>query len=122
MTVQVGQPKLTAAIAAKGVQSSGVLYVDLRFTNTGTGHGRNLRLNPLTLRTLSGSGTVTYNAALSPALPTTIGDLDVGGSTTVRLYLNVPATVTRFSITESGTVQNVTGTSFSYSMGQALVP
>lgn len=122
VTVQVGQPKLAAVVAAKGIHSAGVQYIELRFTNTGTGHARNLRLNPLTLRTLSGSGTVTYNTALSPALPRTVGNLDVGGSTMVRVYLNVPATVTRFSITESGTIQNVTGTSFSYSMGQTLVP
>jgi hypothetical protein len=74
------------------------------------------------LRTLSGSGIVTYLPALSGALPLSIGNLDVGASSTIRLYLNVPATVTRFSITETGAVQNVVDTQFSYSTAQSVIP
>ena len=36
---------------------------------------RNVSVNQLLFRTLSGSGSVTYNTALSPALPIAIGDL-----------------------------------------------
>jgi len=73
-------------------------------------------------RTLMGTGVVTYDASLSPALPLPMGDLNVGAATTVRFYFNVPATVTRFSITEGGSVQDVRGTTFNYSTGQALIP
>ena len=51
-----------------------------------------------------------------------MGSLDVGATSVVRLYLNVPATVTRFSITENGTLQDVAGTSFSYSLAQSVIP
>jgi hypothetical protein len=74
------------------------------------------------LRTLAGTGVVTLNTALSPGLPASLGSLDVGMATTVRLYLNVPSTVLRFSITESGPLTNVLGTAFTYSTGQAVQP
>lgn len=122
VTVTLGQPRLSGTIAAKGVQDSGVRFIDLRLTNTGTGHARNINLNQVILRTLSGSGTVTYNTSLSPALPSSVGNLDVGASTTIRLYVNVPSTVTRFSLTENGVVQDVAGTSVNYSIGQSVIP
>jgi len=104
------------------VQSPGVRYYDVRFTNTGPDVARNLSLTQLVFRTLSGTGTVTYNTTLSPALPNALGDLPVGASTTVRIYLNVPATVSRFTITENGQVENLAGTSFTFSLGQATFP
>jgi hypothetical protein len=94
----------------------------VRFTNTGIGHARNLRINQLRFRTLAGSGTVTFLPALSGGLPLSLGPLDAGASATVRLYLNVPGTVLRFSITETGTVQNVAGTNYSYSTTQSVIP
>jgi hypothetical protein len=51
-----------------------------------------------------------------------IGSLDVGETRTVRLYLNVPATILRFSITEGVTLQNVIGTTLTLSAGQAVFP
>ena len=100
----------------------GVLFIDLKLTNTGTGHARNLLVNQISLRTLLGSGLVTHNATLSPAFPNALGNLNVGASTTMRLYLDVPSTVKRFSLTENGTAQNVAGTGFTYSVGQAVIP
>ena len=122
VTVAVGTPRLSGKVIAKGRNASGVYFVDLQLTDTGTGHARNVKITQLPLKTLSGSGTVSYNTALSPALPLTIGSLDAGTSTTIRLYLNVPATVTKFSITENGTVQDVVGTTFNYSTGQGVIP
>ena len=72
--------------------------------------------------TLSGTGTVIYNTALSPALPIVIGNLDVGKSVTTIVYLNVPSTVTRLSLTESGPVQDVVGTNYNYSTLEAVFP
>ncbi len=122
VTVKIGLPRVFVAIPAKGRDSSGNYYLDLRLTNTGDGHARNVRVNTLTFRTLLGSGTVSYNASLSGALPLAIGSLDVGASSTIRLYLTVPSTVTRFSITESGMLENVTGTVYSYTTAQAVFP
>ena len=96
--------------------------MDVQFTNRGTGNARNLKIGSILFRTLSGTGTVSYNAALSPAVPITIGSLDAGFSVTERFYLDVPSTVTRFSITESGPVQDVIGTNYNFSTGQAVYP
>jgi hypothetical protein len=86
---------------------------------TGTGNARNLQVNQIAFRTLSGTGTVSL---LSAAPPLVVGSLDVGAATTLRLYLNVPSTVTRFGITETGSVQDVIGTNYSYSIAQSLYP
>ena len=121
-TVTLGMPRISGAVVAKGWASPGVLYLDVTFRNAGTGHARNLVLKTAVPRALAGTGTVTFNASLSPVLPLALGDLNVGYSTTVRLYFNVPATVTRFSVTEGGPVQDVRGTLFNYSAGQAVIP
>lgn len=122
VTVVLGTPRISAAVIGKGLDASGARYVDLQLTNTGTGNARNVKLNQLPLRTLSGSGTVSYNTTLSPALPISIGSLDLGGPKTVRLFFNVPATVTRYSLTESGTLQDVAATNFSFSASQSVIP
>ena len=110
VTVDVGTPTLTASVANKGRDAAGTVWIDLRLSNTGSGHARNVSLSSLTLRTLSGTGSVTYDASRSGPLPLQVGSLDVGQARTVRLYVNVPATVARFSITEGITFQNVIGT------------
>jgi hypothetical protein len=109
-------------VASFGADPSGAIYADIRLTNTGTGNARNLTINSLVFRTLSGTGTVTYDGALSPPLPLTIGNLDLGTPVTIRLYLNVPSTVLRLSITESGPVQDVSGNSYNYSTAESFVP
>jgi len=122
VTVTVGIPRITGSVAGIGVDSSGAIYADIRLTNTGTGNGRNLTLNTLVFRTLSGTGTVTYDAALSPPLPLAVGNLDLGAPVTTRLYLNVPSTVLRLSVTESGPVQDVSGNNYNYSTAESFVP
>ena len=122
VTVAVGVPRITGSSAGVGTDPSGAVFVKVALTNTGTGNARNLKINTLVFRTLSGTGTVTYNTALSPSLPLTIGNLDVGASITTTIFVNVPSTVTRMSITESGPVQDVTGTNFNYSTAEAVIP
>jgi hypothetical protein len=51
-----------------------------------------------------------------------LGSLDIGATTTIRVYLDRPLTVTRFSITENGTLRDVLGANLSYSIGQAVIP
>jgi beta-lactam-binding protein with PASTA domain len=122
VTVAVGTPRITGSSAGVSVNPSGAISVKIVLTNTGTGNARNLKINTLVFRTLSGTGTITYNAALSPSLPLAIGNLDVGASVTTVIYVNVPSTVTRMSITESGPVQDVVGTSYNYSTAEAVIP
>jgi len=122
VTVELGLPRIAGTLVGKGSDAAGNRYFDVRLTNTGTGHARSLKITQIPLRTLSGSGTVTYLPALSGALPLSIGNLDVGDSMTIRLYLSVPTTVTRFSITETGTLVNVAGTMYSYSTAQSVIP
>jgi hypothetical protein len=114
VTVAIGTPRITGSIAGVGTDPSGAIYANVVLTNTGTGNARSLQINSLVFRTLSGTGTVTYNSTLSPALPLAIGNLDVGAAVITRLFLNVPGTATRISITESGPVQDVLGTKFNY--------
>jgi hypothetical protein len=118
VSVILGQPRLYAKVVAQG-RTAGALFADVQFTNTGTGNARNLTISQIAFRTLSGTGTVSLN---STSVPIALGSLDVGTSTTVRLFLNVPSTVTRFGVIEGGTVNDVIGTNYSFSVAQALVP
>jgi probable HAF family extracellular repeat protein len=122
VTVALGMPRVTGNIVGIGSDPSGATYFNVVLTNTGTGNARNLVIKTLTFRALSGTGTITYNTALSPSLPLAIGNLDVGATSTTRIYLNVPTTVTRIAFVESGPVQDVTGTNFTYSTAQMVIP
>ncbi|MGA2810464.1 MAG: PASTA domain-containing protein [Candidatus Acidiferrum sp.] len=122
VTVALGTPRITGSAAGIGTDASGAFYVNVVLTNTGTGNAQNLQIKTLTIRTLSGTGTVTYNTTVSPALPLALGNLGVGGSTTNKIYLNVPSTVTRISITESGPVQDLAGNDYDYSTAEGVVP
>jgi beta-lactam-binding protein with PASTA domain len=122
VTVSLGTPRITGTTAGIGMDPSGAIYVNVVLTNTGTGNAQNLQIKTLTLRTLSGTGTVIYNTTLSPALPLTLGNLSVGASVTTTIYLNVPSTVARISITEGGPVQDVAGGNYNYSTAEGVVP
>ncbi len=114
-----GEPVLTLKPLGSGTQN-GSFYEDLQVTNTGTGVARNATINVLVFRALTGTGAVTVNTALSPALPDNFGSLNVGASTIVRIYLNVPAGVTRFLMTENGNVGDVASKTFAYSSSQVI--
>jgi len=120
VTVAIGAPRITGSIAGVGTDPSGAIYVNVVLTNTGTGDGRNLQITSLVFRTLSGTGTVTYNSTLSPPLPITIGNLDVGMAVTTHVLLNVSGTATRISVTEDGPVQDVLGTNYTYSTAESV--
>jgi probable HAF family extracellular repeat protein len=118
----LAEPLLSGSIVNQGTQAPQVMFVDLTTTNIGKGLAQNAQIVQLTFQTLAGTGTVALDTALSPSLPINGGELAVNGSFTTRLYLNVPATVQRFSIVESGFVQDVIGTSYLYSNGQSIIP
>ena len=117
-----GRPDFIAAIVGQETVAPGVIGVDVRFTNTGVGTAHDMTLSSLALRTLAGSGTVTLNTALSPALPFVTPNVDVGSFFTVRLTFNVPATVQRFSVAENGSVTDLNGVTYAYSQAQSVIP
>jgi hypothetical protein len=117
-----GRPTLSARAVGKGRLSPSVLYIDLQLSNTGTADAQNIRLTQFQFRTLNGTGTVSYNSSLSGNLPLTVGYLQMGASMQQRIYLNVPSTVVRFVIGESGTTQDLAGRSYSFSLSQSVIP
>jgi len=121
-SVVLGLPRLAVTVAGKGRDAGGSFYVDLQFRNTGTGHARGAKINDLVLRVLNGTGSITPDPALSPALPHIVGDLEAGAAIIHRVYLSLPSTVLRFSITESGAALNALGTPFTYSLMQTVIP
>ena len=113
-----GPPSLSGQVTS--ISPSGTTRtVTLQITNTGFTAAQAVNINQITARTLSGSGAVVLT---SPVLPAAEGPLAIGASTTVTLTLNVPSTVTRFSLTEGGTLQDGAGHTYSYSMAQTVIP
>jgi hypothetical protein len=112
-----GTPTISGKLASTSVAFSANAEVDVTLSNIGTGNAVSAALTKLTPRTLSGTGQVTL---VSPALPVSVGNLAVGASITVRLFFSIPSTVTRFSITESGTVQDTVGRPYNFSTSQQV--
>jgi hypothetical protein len=100
-------------------QSGTTVTANLQLTNTGFTAAQAVNVSQITLRTLSGTGTVKLT---SPTLPLAVGPLAIGATTTVPLTLNVPSTVTRFSLTEGGTIQDASGNGYSFSIAQTIIP
>ena len=119
-TAAPGEVRIGARISGQGVAAPGIMYVDLRLASTGAANAHNISLNQLRFRTLTGTGTVTLGSA--PVLPYVVPRLDMGYATTVQIFLNVPSTVTSFSIREIGTAQDVGGRSFRFSLNQRVTP
>ena len=113
-----GAPSLSGQVS-NVVQSGTTVTATLTLTNVGFTAVQAVNINQMTFRTLSGSGTVTL---ASPAIPAAEGPLAIGASTTVALTLNVPTTVTRFSLTESGTIKDGASNTYNYSIAQTVIP
>jgi hypothetical protein len=122
LTAVAGEPAVSVKVAAKGIQAPGVSYADLQFTNVGKGLAHSINVNQIAATSSLGTGMVVYDTALSPPLSYMIGDLAVGASATVRVFFDVPPTVRRFNLVESGTVQDMLGTPFKFSVAQAVIP
>ncbi len=120
--VQAGAPKIAGTVFAQDVVAPGVQYVDITFTNGGRGEAQQIAIESLALRTLSGSGQVSIDATRTPPLPIALPNLLVGQTTTLRIHLNVPASVKRFSITESGRLRDRFGRPLSFSTAQSVIP
>jgi hypothetical protein len=114
----VGKPALSASIVSKS-KSATTVTATLQLTNHSTGTARQILINQIALQTLGGTGTVSLSG---PALPLSVGSLAIGDSTSVTLTLNVPATVTKFSLSEKGTLQDIAGNTLSFSLAQVIYP
>lgn len=124
IAINPGVPRLTGTTVGNGTAGPGVRWFDVRIANNGTASAKQVTLNSMTLRTLTGTGTVTLAAGpgLTPALPNNVGPMAIGDARVIRLYFNVPASVTRFSITESGAVQSLSNTNYTFSLSQNVIP
>ena len=115
-----GTPAISGSVLGKGDINPAKQFYDLRFTNTGTANASNVVLNQFSFKVLSGKGNVSYDTDRSPKLPIALGDLAVGASKTVRVFLTVPPSVVQFSITESGQFKNPAGATIQFSTQQAV--
>jgi len=120
VTVTAGTPVISGSVIGKGDVNPAIHFYDLRFTNTGTGSASNVVLNQFSFKVLSGKGNVSYETDRSPKLPIALGDLSVGASKTVRVYLVVPPPVVQFSVTESGQFKNPAGATIQFSTQQTV--
>ncbi len=106
VTVILGSVKISTQIAAQGRNADGTYYVDLKFTNSGTGNARKLRIDLITALIVKGSGKLELVLPVCPAV-VGIGNLDVGASDTVHVILKMPSTVKQFILGEVGNFSNV---------------
>jgi predicted extracellular nuclease len=113
----LGAPRLAGRIIAQTPRTRGQITVKLRISNRGGGNAGNVVLNHVVLKTLSGWGTVTT----ATPLPIALGDIAAGQSRTVTITLNVPRTVTRFSMTEKGRYTDAGAARHKLSMAQVVV-
>jgi hypothetical protein len=118
---QQGTPAIQGRVVNKGLQSPGVYFVDVQFTNSGAGLAAQMSIASVVAKVLGGTGTIVYSG---PPMPLALGSLAPGLTVTAHLLFGVPKpnTVTRFSLTENGTLSDVFGRSMSFSIGQAIIP
>ena len=93
--------------------------MNLKLTNVGTANALNTLVNELNFHTLTGTGSVTL---VNPQLPFIVGKVIVDNTITIPVTLNVPATVTKFSMTENGTMQDPKQRTYNFSLKQNVVP
>ncbi|MGA2581371.1 MAG: SBBP repeat-containing protein [Bryobacteraceae bacterium] len=113
-----GPPSLTGSATVQSLSGT-ILTLALQITNNGTETANNITITKVVPIVLSGVGQV---ALSSPTLPITVGDLAPGASATVTLVLTMPSTVTNLSLIEPGTVQDAQANTYSYTLGQEVVP
>jgi hypothetical protein len=91
----------------------------LKVHNNGSESANAIELTSISLRTLAGSGEATV---VSPSLPAIINGLAPGDSTDVMVTLNIPAGVTKLSVTEQGTADLGQPEPTRFSGGEVLYP
>ena len=122
VTVGSGMPAISGTVGTTGAVNKSIHFYDLTFTNTGTAPASNVMLTQFNFKTLAGHGNVSYDSTRSPKLPIALGNLAIGASQTVRVFLAVPPPVKQFTITESGQFQDSTGTTSPFSTTETVSP
>jgi predicted extracellular nuclease len=116
--IALGNARLTGRLVSQTPRAGGQMTVTLQISNAGTGNARNVVLDQIVPRTLTGTGTIT----LATPLPIAVGDVAAGQSTLVTVTLNVPTTVTRFSLTANGGFADASATAYRFSTAMAVTP
>lgn len=113
-------PELGISIVAGPAWRIGTqLQLPLTIRNTGVQKLDSVDLSDISLRTLAGQG----EAKLAETkLPLAIGELTGGASTTLALTLEVPISVTKLQLTESGTTRSCGDFPYRFSLGQVIYP
>ncbi|MBA5605154.1 hypothetical protein H3H36_07240 [Duganella sp. FT3S] len=114
-----GVPRLVAKLASATQIAPGRWQLSIQISNAGGGTAQHISVAHLICRTLGGTGTV---SVASPSLPAAITDLSAGATTTLQLTLLVPTTVTKLSITESGTLTTASEANLAFSSAQVFYP
>ncbi len=118
--VSLAQPSVTGKIG--GISGfSPQLTLNLMLTNSGSSPATSIDLTAITFKVLNGTGSVAF-AAPAPAFPLAIPGLGAGASETVPVNVRLTGVVQRFSITESGTLTDGSNDTFSFSIGQTVIP
>ena len=117
-TAVTGRPLLAATMTEQS-RSGSNLTLQILFRNTGSEPAVNVTIRGLDARVLGGSGAVVVT---SPATPVLLGNIAPGATASLRVSLTVPSTVTRLTLTESGSLQDARGTSYAFSLAQGITP
>ena len=116
VTVTTGTPRLVAQVVGK-TSGATTMTIDVRFTNTGTGSAVDVVVDGVIFRTVAGTGVVTLS---TPTIPMALGLITPGQSVTRTLSLTTGA-VTRFAITENGSLKTAAGSPLRFSSSQAVI-
>ncbi|MBV8816726.1 MAG: Ig-like domain repeat protein [Acidobacteriaceae bacterium] len=122
LTIQpaLGEFGGTAAVkisVASVTRSGDMLTLSLKIDNTGSGAAYDTTLTQIVADTRTRTGLAT----VVTQLPINIGSIAPQGSVTRSITLNVPVTVDRLSLTETGTVHDASIGSSSFSLSQTVV-
>jgi hypothetical protein len=110
-------PLTKISISVANVSRNGTrVAVQLAIQNSGTTEFSSVELSGIELRTLAGAG----EASLLDTLPFHIDKLGPGAAAAIVLHLDVPPSVTRLQLTESGTVNTPGSSPYKFSIGQAV--
>jgi hypothetical protein len=115
-----GTPAIAIQLLDMGTQAPGVVFFDLKISNVGSGIAANAVIQQFAFNTTAGTGQLTLNNVLTPLPPISVDYLAVNASTTVRIYVNVPSTVTAYSIAEMGEIADIFGTPTPFTETQAV--
>ena len=115
-----GTPRIEASVARAINFFGNVVQVLLNIKNVGDGVAADTAVTSLRLQILSGTGTVSVYR-LTPPLPIRVPPLGVGQFAQLLIYLDVPSTVTRFSLSEDLLVHDTNNVAIRFSLGQRII-